>query len=138
MGHSYRDLQVWQLAVSLVTDIYVASQQFPREEIYGLTTQLRRAAVSIASNIAEGQGRLSQREFRQFLGQARGSLMEVETQLVIASNLRYLAPEQLDKLLETSGRVKQMLYKLIQSISEAPITAPRPPNGERKTVNGER
>ena len=70
MGHSYKDLIVWQKAVAMVTDVYRTTQTFPREETYGLTSQLRRSAVSVASNIAEGQGRLSKREFRQFLGQA--------------------------------------------------------------------
>ncbi len=80
MGHSYRDLIVWQKAIAMVTDIYRATQNFPRQETYGLTSQIRRSAVSVASNIAEGQGRLSRREFRQFLGVARGSLVEMETQ----------------------------------------------------------
>src|SRR5258708_30355000 len=80
MGHSYRDLIVWQKAIAMVTDIYRATQNFPRQETYGLTSQIRRSAGSVASNIAEGQGRLSRREFRQFLGVARGSLGEMETQ----------------------------------------------------------
>jgi four helix bundle protein len=78
----------------LVTAVYKATAGFPRDEIFGLTSQLRRASVSIAGNIAEGQGRLSQKEFRFFLGQARGSLMEVEPQLQIAENLGYLIREQ--------------------------------------------
>jgi four helix bundle protein len=76
MGHSYRDLLVWQKAVAMVTEVYRATQKFPREEVFALTTQLRRAAVSVPSNIAEGQGRLSRKDFRHFLGQARGSLLE--------------------------------------------------------------
>ena len=76
MGHCYRDLIVWQKAIVMVTDVYRATQNFPRQETYGLTSQIRRSAVSVASNIAEGQGRLSRREFRQFLGVARGSLMK--------------------------------------------------------------
>jgi four helix bundle protein len=84
MGCSYRELIVWQEATAMVTEIYGATQGFPREEMFGLTSQLRRSAVSVASNIAEGQGRLSRGEFRQFLRQARGSLIEMETQLVIA------------------------------------------------------
>jgi four helix bundle protein len=71
MGCSYRDLIVWQKATTKVTEIYRATQGFPREEMFGLTSQLKRSAVSVASNIAEGQGRLSKGEFRQFLGQAR-------------------------------------------------------------------
>jgi four helix bundle protein len=79
MGHCYRDLIVWQKAISMVTEVYRSTHTFPREETYGLTSQLRRSAVSVASNIAEGQGRLSRKEFRQFLGQVRGSLIEMET-----------------------------------------------------------
>ena len=86
---SHRDLIVWQKATAMVTEIYRATRGFPREEMFGLTSQLRRSAVSVASNIAEGQGRLSKGEFRQFLGQARGSLIEMENQLVIAGNLGF-------------------------------------------------
>jgi four helix bundle protein len=91
MGCSYRDLLVWQKASAMVTEIYRATQGLPREEMFGLTSQLRRSAVSVASNIAEWQGRLSKREFRQFLGQARRSLIEMETQLVMAGNLGFLS-----------------------------------------------
>src|SRR5258708_3508624 len=88
MGRSYKDLVAWQKSMDLVAATYRAT--VPRDELFGLTSQLRRAAVSIPSNIAEGQGRLSEKEFRYFLGQARGSLMEVETQMQIAQNLGYL------------------------------------------------
>lgn len=84
MGKSYRDLVAWQKAVALVTDTYRATSKFPRDELFGLTSQVRRCSISIPSNIAEGQGRLSEKEFRYFLGQARGSLMELETQFQIA------------------------------------------------------
>jgi four helix bundle protein len=80
---SYRDLVAWQKSMDLVVEIYHWTQSFPRTETYGLTSQLRRAAVSIPSNIAEGHDRLSTGEFRQFLGHARGSLVEVETQILI-------------------------------------------------------
>jgi four helix bundle protein len=106
-----------------VTAIYLATKQFPREELYGLTGQLRRAAVSVPSNIAEGQGRITKREFRQFLGQARGSLMEVETQLLIASKLDYLDSTGFNSLLDTCGRIKQMLYRLMDSLSDVPVPA---------------
>ncbi len=90
---SYRDLVAWQKSMALVTDVYRCTRGFPTSEIYGLTAQLRRAAVSVPSNIAEGQGRSSTGEFRQFLGHARGSLLEVETQILIAQNLGYIRPE---------------------------------------------
>jgi four helix bundle protein len=90
MASSYQDLIAWKKAVDLVTEIYRKTQKFPKEEIYGLTSQLRRAAISIPSNIAEGQGRLSKGEFEQFLGNARGSLFELITQLTISENLGYI------------------------------------------------
>jgi four helix bundle protein len=81
---SYRDRFAWQKAMCLVQDTYEHTRTFPKEEVFGLTSQLRRAAVSVPSNIAEGQGRLSTGEFRHFLGNARGSLFEYETQVLIA------------------------------------------------------
>jgi four helix bundle protein len=90
-SQSYQDLIGWKKSMVLVGGIYRCTQSFPKEEIYGLTSQLRRAAVSIPSNIAEGQGRLSRGEFKQFLGHAKGSVFEVETQLLIARDLGYLS-----------------------------------------------
>jgi len=87
MGEAYRDLIVWQRAVQMSVALYRLTQGFPREELYGLTSQLRRAGVSVASNIAEGWGRQSDGEYKHFLGMARGSNMEVQTQLVIAAEL---------------------------------------------------
>jgi len=84
--------------------------------MFGLTSQLRRSAVSVASNIAEGQGRLSKGEFRHFLGQARGSLIELETQVFIGGNLGYLNPEAVIRLLESSGEVSRLLHGLIKSL----------------------
>jgi four helix bundle protein len=89
VGKSYRDLVAWQKAMDLATAVYEISACFPREEIYGLTSQLRRAAVSVPSNIAEGQGRHGVAEFRHFLRQAR-PLMELEAQVLIAERLRYI------------------------------------------------
>lgn len=86
----YQELIGWKKSRDLVAEIYRHTQSFPKDEIYGLTSQLRRAAVSIPSNIAEGQGRLTRGEFKQFLGHARGSAFEVETQLLIAEDLGYL------------------------------------------------
>jgi four helix bundle protein len=104
--------------MSLVTGIYKATAGFPKDELFGLTSQLRRAAVSIPSNIAEGQGHLSENEFRHFLGQARGSLMEVETQLQIAENLGYLHQEQTIKLLEACAEIGRILNGLLASVSK--------------------
>jgi four helix bundle protein len=106
-----------------VTEVYRATQAFPREETYGLTSQLRRSAVSVASNIAERQGRISKGEFRQFLGMARGSLIEMETQIVIAGNLGYMKAEIADRLTNSSGEVSRLLHGLMQSLQ--PDEVPR-------------
>lgn len=117
MSQTYRDLLVWQKAMKLVEEVYRASQKFPKEEVYGLTSQLRRAAVSIPSNIAEGQGRKGTREFQQFLAQARGSLLELETQLLIAQNLGYLPQAQAEQLLKLTAEVGRMLNGLMNSLN---------------------
>jgi four helix bundle protein len=109
---------VWQNAIDLVTEIYRCTQKFPASEIYGLTSQIRRSAVSVPSNVAEGQGRLSRGEFRQFLGHARGSNLELETQLIIARNLNYVSEAEAEKLLATAAEVNRMLNGLLQSISD--------------------
>ena len=108
----YRDLIVWQKAMELVTSVYEATSAFPRHELYGLTGQIRRAAVSVPSNLAEGHGRASRREFHQFISQARGSLMEVETQLEITRNLGYLSSADAAELLAKASRVGRMLNGL--------------------------
>src|SRR5665647_1247433 len=95
MTRYYMDLICWQKAMDLVTEIYRLTKQLPKEEVFGLASQLRRAAVSIPSNVAEGQGRLSKGEFRTFLGNARGSLSELETQILICKNLDYIAEQEL-------------------------------------------
>jgi len=107
MCQNYKDL-VWQKAKVLAGDIYRATESFPKPEIYGLTSQLRRAAVSVASNIAEGQGRLTKGEFRQFLGHSRGSLLELDTQLAIALDLQFLDPDELLYLEAKTCEVKRL------------------------------
>lgn len=109
-GH--RDLVVWRKAMGLVRDIYGATSEFPRNELYGLTGQIRRAAVSIPSNIAEGHGRGSIREFKQFVSQARGSLLELQTQLEIAHDLRFLSQSAFEDLMQKSDDVGRMLTGL--------------------------
>ena len=115
MKQGYKDLIVWQKAMSLVTVVYRATQGMPREECYGLTSQIRRAAVSVPSNIAEGQGRLTRGEFRHFLGQAKGSLLEMETQILIAQNLGYI-PEP-EALLNQIAEVARLLNGLLNSLA---------------------
>jgi four helix bundle protein len=117
MSHSYRDLIAWQKAMVLVRAVYLHTRGFPKEEMYGLAGQLRRAAVSVPSNIAEGQGRLSKKEFRQFLAVARGSLLEVETQLLIAADLHYFAPEIAQELEIQTHEVPRILSGLIDSLA---------------------
>ena len=116
MARSYRDLLVWQKARVLTVQIYQATEQFPRSELYGLTSQIRRAAVSVTSNIAEGQGRLTSGEFLHFLGQARGSLLELDTQLAIACDLHYLKSEAYAVLDEATYQVLGLLNRLIESL----------------------
>ena len=116
MSHKYEDLIVWQKAKAFASDVYRVTEVFPKTEIYGLTSQLRRAAVSVASNIAEGQGRLTRGEFRHFLGQARGSLLELETQLAIAVDLHFLSEVEFKKSEERSSEVLRLLNGLIESL----------------------
>ena len=113
---SYRDLVVWQKSVELVTEVYIATSQFPREEVFGLTSQLRRCAVSVPSNIAEGQGRATKGEFIQFLSHARGSLFELETQLCIAGKLGYLSPGRAQGLGVRAAEVARILNGLLASL----------------------
>jgi len=100
MGKSYRDLIAWQKAMKLVSQVYDDTENFPARERFGLTSQIRRAAVSIPCNIAEGQGRRMKREFHQFLGHARGSVMEVETQVLISLDRKFLDAKKAEVLLE--------------------------------------
>jgi four helix bundle protein len=116
MGQSYRELIAWQKAMKLVTAIYLATGPFPTSEMYGLTSQLRRAAVSVPSNIAEGQARYSQKEFHHFLSQARGSLVEIETQLLIARELDYLPAYKTGQSLAQADELGRILNGLAASI----------------------
>src|SRR5947209_18411405 len=115
-GRCYRDLVVWQQAIELVTEVYRNTDSFPDRERFGLTSQIRRAAVSVPSNVAEGQGRLTKGEFKQFLGHARGSLLETETQLLMAGRLCYLSQKQIGDLLNLTAELGRVLNGLIASI----------------------
>lgn len=110
---NYRDLIAWQKAIQYVADIYRLTRNFPKDEMYGLTSQLRRASVSIASNIAEGQGRKSPAEFRHFLHNAAGSLTEAETQVTISAMLGYMKEPDADQLLSKSTELGKILNGLI-------------------------
>jgi len=118
MGTSYRDLIAWQKAIEFVKDVYKVSEQFPKDERFGLTAQIRRAAVSIASNIAEGQGRRLPGDFQLFLRHSRGSLLEVETQLIIAAELGFLPRPTLKVLLAKAAEEGRILNGLIASIRQ--------------------
>ncbi len=115
MSQSFRDLQVWQKSMQLTIAIYRLTKDFPREELYGLTSQIRRSAVSVPSNIAEGQGRLNIAEFRQFLGIARGSTCELQTQLEIARALQFGNPALIDEADSLSHEVGKMIYAFLES-----------------------
>lgn len=107
---------MWNLAVNLVKQIYQVTGHFPSSEIYGLTNQIRRAAVSIPSNIAEGQARNSSREFRQYLGIALGSVAEIETQLIIAREIDYLTSDELTSLLTSIDTIRKMIKSLANTL----------------------
>lgn len=116
-GKNYQDLIAWRKAMDLVKMIYKVTKDFPKEEVYGLTAQIRRAAVSIPSNIAEGQGRTSSKEFQNFLSIAHGSVREVETQILIAQHLNYLPTEQAQHILNQAGEVGRLIKGLWNSLS---------------------
>ena len=113
----YRDLKVWQAAMCLAEEVYRLSGRFPKHEIYGLASQLQRSAVSLPSNIAEGHGRNSRKEFNHFLGIALGSLAELETQLILAQHLNYLTEEEISKALQNADEIGKMLKGLQKSLN---------------------
>ncbi len=108
---NHKDLDVWQLSIDLVVDIYQITVKFPKEEIYGLTSQMRRAAVSVPSNIAEGAGRNSDKEFIRFLYFSLGSLSEIETQIIISRKLLFI--KSTEKIIESIQTIKKMVIGLI-------------------------
>ncbi len=115
---SFRDLIVWQKAIELARETYLATANYPREETYGLTSQMRRAAVSVASNIAEGQARETRGEFIQFLGHARGSLAELETQTILSAQLEFLVPDSEVRLMNSISEVGRLLSGLRNSLKQ--------------------
>ena len=120
---THKDLDVWKKSIEMVTKIYMLTGNFPKEELYGLSNQIRRSAVSVPSNIAEGAGRNSSKELVQFLYYAMGSLSELETQCLIAYNLGYLNNEQKQDIDILFSGIFKMLSKLIQSIKNPqPVT----------------
>jgi len=116
-ARNYQDLVAWQKAMDLVADVYSVSRDFPREEVYALTNQVRRAAVSVPSNIAEGQGRRTTADFLRHLSIAYGSLREVETQILIAVRLGYSGQNKADEVMNRATEVGRLLNGLMASLS---------------------
>jgi len=115
---THKDLVVWQKSIQFVTEVYKITRDFPRDELYGLVSQLRRAAISVPSNIAEGAGRFSKREFCQFLYFSLGSTSELETQLIISRNLDYLGNEVFNNFITNLSEIRKTLLGLIQSLKD--------------------
>jgi four helix bundle protein len=118
-GKNYTDLIAWQKSMDFVEAVYRATGTFPKEKIYGLSRQMRRAAVSIPSNIAEGQGRQSRQEFHRFLSVAYGSLRELETQILIAERLQYYDSPITSKLMQSASEIGRLLNGLKNSLSRS-------------------
>jgi four helix bundle protein len=115
--HNYKNLEVWKRSVELATQIYSLTDHYPKEEKYGLVSQIRRCSVSISSNIAEGAGRGSDKEFKLFLNYALGSCFELETQLLISINLGLIAEEIQKDVLNELTEMQKMIYSLIKKYS---------------------
>jgi four helix bundle protein len=113
---NFRDLIVWQRGIKLAKEVYQLTSKFPQQEVFGITNQLRRASVSIPSNIAEGQGRQYRKEFVQFLYVAIGSVNELDTQFVIAEEIGYLSQSEVIPVLHEIGEIRKMLFGLIHSL----------------------
>ena len=117
---TFKDLTVWQEAMNLVEMIYLQTKNFPKEEMYGLTSQIRRAAVSVPANIAEGNGRKSRKEYLQFLSIANGSIAELETHLLIAERIRFMTKEAADQLQTQLQSVRRLLAAMRKSLTPNP------------------
>jgi four helix bundle protein len=118
VAKSFRDLKVWNLSIDLTTLVYALTADFPKSEIYGLSSQMRRAAVSIASNIAEGSARGTKKDFKQFVSIARGSNCELQTQLLIATRLGFAKEQELREIEVISNEIGQMLSGLSKYLGE--------------------
>ena len=126
-GRSYQDLELWQRAMDLVIECYRATKRFPNSEIYGLVSQIQRAAVSVPANIAEGQGRQHKAEFIQHLSIAYGSLTELETHIQIAQRLNYLPSDDMQQLLLRTGEVGRLLNGLLRFLRRKSSGSVEPP-----------
>jgi four helix bundle protein len=117
----HENLNLWKKALEFVVDIYRVTEQFPRDEKFGLTSQLRRASVSIVANVAEGAARRSAKEFRQFLAHSQGSASEVDTELVISHRLAYLKNSDYERLTEELDHIGRMITRLSQSLTKTKV-----------------
>jgi four helix bundle protein len=122
VAKSFRDLEVWNLSMDLTMMIYALTSEFPRHEIYGLSSQMRRAAVSISSNLAEGSARGTRKDFRQFVLIARGSNCELQTQLMISARLNYASDEKITEAEALSQRISRMLSGLSTFLKAKPLS----------------
>ena len=113
---NFQDLRIWQIGIEVVKDIYILTKKFPKEELYGLTSQMRRSAISIPSNIAEGFRRYHNKEYRQFLYIGLGSCAELETQIIIAKELNYIDDNYKTEVIEKIKYICKMMIKLIQKL----------------------
>lgn len=113
---AYRDLDIWKMGIELVKDIYKSTEQFPRQETYGLVSQMRRSGVSISSNVAEGFRRYHNKEYKQFLYISLGSCAELETQITIAKELKYIQEDKEAKLLERLDHICRMISNLLKKL----------------------
>ncbi|MBU1035261.1 four helix bundle protein [bacterium] len=113
---SFKDLRIWQKGIEIVSDIYILTKNFPKEELFSLTSQLRRSAISISSNIAEGFKRFHNKEYKQFLFITLGSCAEVETQIIIAKELKYINENEETKLVEKLDHICRMTSSLIKKL----------------------
>lgn len=115
--HNLKELKIWNKAIDLTVEVYKATASFPKEEVYGLTSQIRRSAVSVPSNISEGAGRNSNKEFNHFLGIANGSSYELQTQLIISNKLNLISDEILQALLKEIEEIQKMTYKFQNTLT---------------------
>lgn len=122
--HNFRELKIWQEAMQITKLTYKLTKLFPSSEIYGLTSQMNRAAVSIPSNIAEGAGRNSNKEFTQFLNISMGSCFELETQIILAFEFAYIKKEELEKFVLDINRLEKMLNSLISTLRKSIVSTP--------------
>ena len=118
MVHNFKELKVWQISRELVKNIYLATLEFPHEEKYGLISQIRRASISVSSNIAEGSGRGTNKDFSRFLNISLGSAYELETQLILAFDLEIIKQQIFENILTQINEVQKMLHGLIRSLNK--------------------